>query len=249
MRLVRLGVNIDHVATLRQARRGSWPDPVEAARVCERAGASSIVCHLREDRRHIQDDDVRRLREAVTTRLNLEMSIAEEIVRAAVRIKPNQVTLVPERRQELTTEGGLNAVQLTRCLVPIVARLRQHGVEVSLFIDPARPQLEAAHRLGVPIVELHTGRYANARTVLARARQLRALRQAGEQGRTLGLRVAAGHGLDYDNVRALMQIPEIEELNIGYSIVSRALFIGMERAVAEMIELLQPARAHAVQAV
>ena len=249
MPAVRLGVNVDHVATVRQARRGSWPDPVEAARVCGRAGASSIVCHLREDRRHIQDHDVARLKRALAIPLNLEMSIATTVVRTALKIAPAQVTLVPECRQELTTEGGLDAAKFSRPLGAVIERFQQRAIAVSLFIDPSLRQLRASRTLGAQIVELHTGRYANARTASARQRQLHALRRAAEQGRIMGLAVAAGHGLDYDNVSAIARIPEIEELNIGYAIVSRALFVGLERAVADMVRLLQPTPAHAVQAV
>lgn len=242
---MRLGVNVDHVATLRQQRRGTAPDPVEAARVCERAGATSIVCHLREDRRHIQDRDVERLRRGITTRLNLEMSIAPDVVRAALRIRPDEVTLVPERRQELTTEGGLDARRMSRRLTPLVKRFQASGIEVSLFIDPATAQLEAARALGVRIIELHTGRYAEARTRTGQQRELRALQRAGVQARGLGLTVAAGHGLDYENVGPVAAIPEIEELNIGYAIITRAVWVGLEQAVREMAALLSPRRAHA----
>lgn len=242
---MRLGVNIDHIATVRQARRGATPDPVEAARVCERAGATSIVCHLREDRRHIQDRDVERLREAVTTHLNLEMSIAPSIVRAALRIRPDEVTLVPERRQELTTEGGLDARKLSRQLRPLIRQFQAQGIRVSLFIDPVDAQVRAAHAAGARIVELHTGRFAEAATATARRRELEALITAARLGRSLGLRVAAGHGLDYDNVRPVARIPEIEELNIGFSIISRALSVGLERAVREMLKRLTPRRVHA----
>ncbi|MBI2495499.1 MAG: pyridoxine 5'-phosphate synthase, partial [Candidatus Omnitrophica bacterium] len=231
---MRLGVNVDHIATLRQARRGEHPDPVEAALLCERSGAQSIVCHLREDRRHIHDQDVQRLKRTIATRLNLEMSVAPGIVNAALRIKPAQVTLVPERRQELTTEGGLDVVRLSRTLRPIIQAFQRREIDVSLFIDPVPEHLEAAARLGARIIELHTGCYANAKAQAAKDRALRALGRSGRQGRALGLVVAAGHGLDYDNVREVVQIPEIEELNIGFSIVTRALTVGLERAVEEM---------------
>ena len=244
---MRLGVNIDHVATLRQARRGRRPDPIEAARLCERSGASSIVCHLREDRRHIQDADVRRLNERVTTRLNLEMSIASRIVDIALAIRPAQVTLVPERRQELTTEGGLNAVRLGRSLRSLVRSFQDREIDVSLFIDPARDQLEAAREAGAMIVELHTGRYANAGSTAARRRERDAIRTAAKQGRSLGLIIAAGHGLDYDNVGAIAGIPEIEEVNIGFSIIARAVFVGFEQAVRDMVRRLEPGRRHALQ--
>ena len=239
---VRLGVNIDHIATVRQARRGDEPSPVGAALVCERAGAQSIVCHLREDRRHIQDEDVRRLVRRVKTRVNLEMSIAPQIVEVALAIRPAQVTLVPERRQELTTEGGLDVVKLQGRLRPLIRTFHGRGIEVSLFVDPVHRQLEAAREAGAGIVEIHTGRYANAASVAARTRELDVLQQAAARSRTLGLAVAAGHGLDYENVRAVVDIEEIEEVNIGFSIVTRALSVGLERAVAEMMALLAKPR-------
>ena len=246
MALMRLGVNIDHVATLRQARRGRTPDPVEAALVCERAGAASIVCHLREDRRHIQDDDVRRLRRAVATRLNLEMSLAKSVVDVALSARPDQVTLVPERRRELTTEGGLDVAALSRRLRPVLRAFRERGIAVSLFVDPVPTQLSAARDAGAAIVELHTGRYANAAPA-ARASALTELRRAAARSRSLGLSVAAGHGLDYENIRGITDIPEIEEANIGFSVISRALSAGLERAVREMVALLQPRNIHALQ--
>lgn len=245
---MRLGVNIDHIATVRQARRGRVPDPVEAALVCERAGATSIVCHLREDRRHIQDEDVRRLRERIATRLNLEMSIAGDVVDAALAIGPHQATLVPERRQELTTEGGLDVVRLAKRLQPLLRAFHDRGIEASLFIDPSSEQLRAAADLGASIVELHTGRYANATTARDRSRELKALQRGAAQGRALGLTVAAGHGLDYENVRDIVAIPEIVELNIGFSIITRALSVGLEPAVREMAQLLQPQQAHVLEA-
>jgi pyridoxine 5-phosphate synthase len=242
---MRLGVNVDHVATLRQQRRGTAPDPVEAARVCEQAGATSIVCHLREDRRHIQDRDVERLRRGVATRLNLEMSLAPDVVRAALRIRPDEVTLVPERRQELTTEGGLDARRLSRRLAPLIKRFHAAGIEVSLFIDPVAAQWQAAKAVGARTIELHTGRYAEAGSAAGRARELRALQRASAQARRLGLTVAAGHGLDYENVGPVAAIPDIEELNIGYAIITRAVWVGLEQAVREMAALLAPRRAHA----
>ena len=244
---MRLGVNIDHIATLRQARRGHWPDPVQAARLCERAGASSIVCHLREDRRHIQNEDVRRLKRVVN-RLNLEMSIARSIVQVALAVKPAQVTLVPERREELTTEGGLDVVKLSTTLRPLIRSFRQRRIEVSVFIDPIASQVRAAHRIGSDQIELHTGRYARARTTRARARELRALQRAASQGHALGLTIAAGHGLEYENVREIVRLQGIEELNIGFSIVTRALWVGLEQAVKDMVTLLEHQPAHAIQA-
>ncbi len=231
---MRLGVNIDHIATVRQARRGSDPDPVEAARICERAGAESIVCHLREDRRHIQDQDVRRLRRSITTRLNLEMSVAREIIDIALAVKPDQVTFVRERRQELTTEGGLNVRRMAARLRPLVRAFQARGITVSLFIDPVSDQVRAAHEAGVPMIELHTGRYAGASSRAGRRVALVTLQRSARYAARLGLQVAAGHGLDYDNVRAVALIPEVEELNIGFSIISRALFTGLDRAVRDM---------------
>ena len=239
---MRLGVNIDHVATVRQARRGTRPDPVEAALACERAGADSIVCHLREDRRHIQDADVRRLKRVLKTRLNLEMSIAPDVVRAALAIRPWRVTLVPERRQELTTEGGLDAARLTRRLATVVSAFHRRSIEVSVFIDPSAAQIRAAETLGVTVVELHTGRYADAPSVSARIRELRAIREAAALAASRGLEVAAGHGLDYDNTRAIAAISQIEELNIGFSMISRSLFVGLESAVRQMRALMERGR-------
>lgn len=231
---MRLGVNVDHVATVRQARLGLLPDPVEAALACQCAGADSIVCHLREDRRHIQDRDVARLLERLSVPLNLEMSIAPTIVSLALRLKPHQVTLVPERRRELTTEGGLDVIRLSRRLQGLVRRIQAHEIAVSLFVDPLRAQVEEAAASGARIIELHTGAYANARTSARRAGELATLRRSAARARALGLAVAAGHGLDYDNVKPIAAMPEIEELNIGFSIVSRALFVGIGQAVREM---------------
>lgn len=236
---MRLGVNIDHIATVRQARLGRAPDPLEAALVCQRAGADSIVCHLREDRRHIQDRDVERLRKRLATPLNLEMSIAPDIVAVALRVRPHQVTLVPERREELTTEGGLDAVGLSRPLTRLIRTFRAKRIEVSLFIDPAAAQIDAAARLGARIVELHTGRYAQASTTAQRACHLRILTRTAQHARRRGLVVAAGHGLDYHNVRRVVSIGEIEEVNIGFSIISRAVFAGLAQAVRDMRALLR----------
>ena len=245
--MMRLGVNVDHIATLRQARRGTQPDPVEAAKACEHAGARSIVCHLREDRRHMQDNDVRRLKQSVTTRLNLEMSVARAIVDVALSVTPDQVTLVPERRQELTTEGGLDVIRLRRRLEPLIRVFHRQRIEVSLFIDPSLRQLKAARDSGARIVELHTGRYANAMTPQARRRELELLMRAAAKGRELGLAIAAGHGLDYDNIPPIVRVPEIDEVNIGFSIITRALTVGLDRAVREMVVLLQPRTTHVLQ--
>ena len=235
---MRLGVNIDHVATLRQARCGAFPDPLDAALVCERAGATSIVCHLREDRRHIRDNDVRRIKKSARIPLNLEMSIARGIVEVALRIKPSQVTLVPERRSELTTEGGLDVERHSSRLGPVVEGFLAHGINVSLFVDPVKRQLVAARRIKAPIIELHTGKYANAKSHHSMARELDAIKRAAHLAREMGLEVAAGHGLDYRNVLPIAQIDEIEELNIGFSIIARSVSIGLELAVREMIAVI-----------
>ena len=235
--MAKLGVNIDHVATLRQARRSDEPDPCDAARICEAAGCDSIVCHLREDRRHIHDEDVRRLKRSVRTRLNLEMSIVPEIVRVACRIRPDQATLVPERRQELTTEGGLDVLKNERRVRSAVGKLKRSGIRVSLFINPVESQIDAAVRTGVDIIELHTGEYANAASSSIKRRELEKLRRAVEYAYRRGLEVNAGHGLDYDNVRPVAKIRHMNELNIGYSIIVKALFSGLDKAVREMVRI------------
>jgi len=235
----KLGVNVDHVATLRQARRGLEPDPVWAAQICERAGAHSIVAHLREDRRHINDRDIKRLKEAVTTSFNLEMSLNKGIVEIALGIGPNQVTLVPERRQEITTEGGLDVEGLFSLFKKIVPRLKKQGIEVSLFIDPIKTQIQKSHELGVATIELHTGAYANAKNPKTRMRALDTLKAAAAYTRSLGLQVNAGHGLNYENAQSVAEIEGIEELNIGHAIISRAVFVGLERAVREMAGLIR----------
>ena len=242
---MRLYVNIDHVATLREARRTDEPDPVRAAAAAEAGGADGITVHLREDRRHIQDRDVRALKASVTTVLNLELAAHDEIVRLACRLRPFQATLVPERRREVTTEGGLAVRPRDRRLRDVARRLTDAGVRVSLFIDPDRAAIEAAAALGVPAVELHTGRYARARTAGRRA-PLAALERATRLARRLGLAVHAGHGLTYTNVQPVAAIAGIEELNIGHSIVSNAVFWGIEDAVRRMRHLVDGARAPAV---
>ena len=233
----KLGVNVDHVATLRQARRGSSPSPVWAARTAQAAGADSIVCHLREDRRHIQDRDLPALKK-IGLPLNLEMAAHPEIVRIACGLKPYQATLVPERRQELTTEGGLDLRHGRDRLRNAVRRLSDAGIRVSLFIDPAPDQIRRAADLGVPMIELHTGAYARMRGALRR-RQLQKLRRAVGQARQEGLIVAAGHGLDYENVRPVAEILGVEELNIGFSIVAKAIELGFREAVRKMAGLIQ----------
>ncbi len=234
----RLGVNIDHVATLRQARRVRYPDPLEAARAAEAGGADGITVHLREDRRHIQDADVHALRAALRVGLNLEMAATPEMVTIALRVRPDDVCLVPERRQEITTEGGLDVAGTSAALAPAVARLRDAGLSVSLFVDPEEPQVAASARLGASAIELHTGRYCEVEDAAAVAAELAKLRAAALQGQALGLEVNAGHGLHYDNVRPIAALPGIQVLNIGHSIVARAVLVGMERAVREMRALV-----------
>lgn len=236
---MKLGVNIDHVATLRQARGGSVPDPIAAAQICEACGCDSIICHLRQDRRHINDDDLKNLRKTVKSKLNLEMSCAQEIVNIALEILPDQATLVPEGRQEITTEGGLDAVANQNLVKQVVKELDSAGIEVSLFIDPEESQIEAAKQVGVECIEFHTGRYANANTESQAHKQLQSLIQSAKFARGLGLKVFAGHGLNYDNVKRIAKIKEIEELNIGHSIISRAVFTGLESAVKEMLGLVR----------
>lgn len=236
--MVKLGVNIDHVATLREARKTYEPSPVEAARECIAAGCDSIVCHLREDRRHIKDEDVIILRK-LDTRLNLEMSVAKDIVDFACKLRPNQATLVPERRKEITTEGGLDVRANALAVGKAVSRLKSKGIDVSLFINPVKAQIDASIRAGATIIELHTGEYANAKTALARARQLSVLRDAVEYALSKGLEVNAGHGLNYDNVTAVARIDGMNELNIGHSIISRSVFVGLRPAVEEMLGLVR----------
>ena len=235
----RLYINIDHVATLRQARRADEPDPVAAAVACEAAGADGITAHLREDRRHIQDADVLRLRESVTTYFNLELAAVPEMVDIAARLCPQQVTLVPERREEITTEGGLDVISDPRRTAAAIEKLSSAGIRVSLFIDPTRDAVEQAARLGVPAIELHTGTYARDSSS---GGPLGALRASARVASELGLAVHAGHGLTVRNVRAVAAIPEIEELNIGHSIISRSVFVGIESAVREMLEAMRGAR-------
>ncbi len=242
--VLKLGVNIDHVATLREARyRGreqGEPDPVEAARLCESAGAHGITAHLREDRRHILDHDVGRLREVVQTRLNLEMANSPEIVAIALKLKPDIVCLVPERRQEVTTEGGLDAAGQWRALADTRQRMNDAAIDVSLFIAPDPAQVEAAARIGGQFIELHTGSYAeHFHDATLRAHELERLSAAARQAHALGLRVNAGHGLNCANLPALFRVPHLVELNIGHSIVSRAVFIGLPAAVQEMLQLMR----------
>lgn len=237
MRRMRLGVNIDHIATLRQARMGREPDPVQAAVLAELGGADQITVHLREDRRHIQDRDLELLRHTVQTGLDMEMAAVPEMVKIARRVGPELVTLVPEKRREITTEGGLNAVGRLSGLRKTVASLHRAGIRVALFIDPLPRQVRASGESGADAIEINTGRYSESRGEEA-LREMAKIRRAAALGRELALHVHAGHGLNYRNVFPILAIEEIEELNIGHSIVSRAVFVGLERAVREMRELL-----------
>lgn len=232
--MIRLGVNIDHVATVRQARRAKEPDPVAAAVLATLGGADGITVHLREDRRHIQDRDVHILRETVATRLNLEMATAEEVIRLALAVKPDEATLVPEKREELTTEGGLDVIANERSVRLTIERLKAAGIPVSLFIDPEPAQIDASHRFGSDAIEFQTASYSEAVGVASVNRELEKLRTAATRAVGLGLHVHMGHGLNYWNVQSVVCIAGVEELNIGHSIVSRAVLVGMERAVREM---------------
>lgn len=235
----KLGVNIDHIATLRQVRKAREPEPVWAAAICELAGCDGIVAHLREDRRHINERDVRLLKDTVKTKLNLEMSIAKEIVNIAVRIKPNQATLVPEKRQELTTEGGLDIISGKDKIAKAVRALKDKGIEVSLFIDPDKRQIEAAKKIGADLIELHTGKFANGQNKKETGFRLKELKDATRFAKEAGLCVAAGHGLNYSNAGDVAGIAGIEELNIGHSIIARAVFVGLECAVREMLKIVK----------
>jgi pyridoxine 5-phosphate synthase len=243
--MTKLGINIDHIATIRQARQALEPDPVAAAIIAELAGADGITVHLRGDRRHIQDSDVRRLRETVTTRLNLEMAATPEMVRIACGLRPDQVTLVPERENEITTEGGLNVAENAAVIKDAVSMLESRQIHVSLFIDPATEQIEASAKLGASMIELNTRAYSESApcsTDLAGEtfkKELQNVVNASELGSKMGLRVLAGHGLTYRNVRFISEIPEIEELNIGHNIIARASLVGLDRAVREMLQAMK----------
>jgi pyridoxine 5-phosphate synthase len=241
MKPVRLGVNIDHVATLRNARGGSHPDPLDAARAALAAGADGITLHLREDRRHIRDDDLARLRAAITAPINLEMAATEEMTSIAIATRPHAACIVPERREEVTTEGGLDAAGQRASLAPLIARLRDAGIRVSLFIDPDLAQLEAAAALGAPVVELHTGTYAH-----GGPGELDRLRHAAEAAERLGLECHAGHGLTYDNVSPVAALPQIAELNIGHFLIGEAILCGLGDTVRHMRALIAAARKEAV---
>jgi len=235
--LVRLGVNIDHVATLRQVRKAVEPDPVSAAVACEMAGADQITIHLREDRRHIQNRDVRLIREVVKTALNLEMAATSEMQEIALALRPDAVCIVPERREEVTTEGGLNLVDASPSLGDLVATVKDAGIHATAFLDPDLRQINEAARFRFDAVEIHTGAYANA-PPQRRAAELKKVKEAADAIRHLGMRVHAGHGLNYHNITALLTVPHLEEVNIGHSIVARAIMVGMERAVRDMLHLL-----------
>lgn len=237
-----LGVNIDHVATLRQARGTKYPDPVQAAIAAEAGGADGITLHLREDRRHIQDHDVVLIKEVISTRMNLEMAVTEEMLIFAEKIKPTYVCLVPERREELTTEGGLDIASHISKIREACERLQNSGITVSLFVDPDQRQIEASAKCGAQFIEIHTGHYADAANKLTEKQELDRIIQAVEFAVSLGFQVNAGHGLHYDNVQAIAAIPQIYELNIGHSIVSQAIFFGLEEAVQRMKFLLETAR-------
>jgi pyridoxine 5-phosphate synthase len=239
---IALGVNIDHVATVRQARRARYPDPLYAALMAEEAGADSITLHLREDRRHIQDRDVTTMREALQTRMNLEMALTEEMIRIAQRVLPQDCCLVPESRQEVTTEGGLDVLGQNARIGDAVQALGKSGIRVSLFVDPDPEQIEAAHRAGAPVIELHTGAYSDS-TGAALAREFERLCAAAKFAARLGLIVNAGHGLNYHNVEPIAAIPEIVELNIGHAIVARSITDGLAKAVRDMKGLMRAARA------
>jgi pyridoxine 5-phosphate synthase len=235
----KLGVNVDHVGTLRQARGGAWPDPVQAALIAQKAGAHSIVMHLREDRRHIQDADLFRAKKSLSIRLNLEMSAAASIVKVAARLCPDQATLVPEKRQEKTTEGGLDLFGTPKKLWHCIETLKKKKITISLFIDPEIRQIREAARLGVEAVEFHTGDYANQMTRRGKRGQLDRLKEAVCCAREMKITAHAGHGLDYENVKEICKIKALDELNIGYAIVARALWVGMDRAVRQMLGLLR----------
>jgi pyridoxine 5-phosphate synthase len=237
--VAKLGLNVDHVATVRQARGGVEPDPVTAAALGELAGAEGITIHLREDRRHIQDRDLEILRRTVKTRINLEMAATQEMVRIALKTRPEQVTLVPEKRQELTTEGGLDVILNLKSISDAVKRLKDGGIVVSLFVDPHQEQIKAASKTGADYIEIHTGAYAEARDWASQERELETIDTAIKLARKVGMGVNAGHGLNYVNIKALAAIGGIEEYNIGHSIMARAILVGLDRAVRDMVELIK----------
>ena len=236
--MIKLGVNIDHVATLREARKGVWPDVIAAAKVCEMAGAHQITVHLREDRRHIQDRDVELLRQVLNIRLNLEMGASDEIIAIAHRIRPDVICLVPERRQEVTTEGGLDVAGQQKRLAEVVGGFNADGIEVSMFIDPDRKQVDASKAAGAKYIELHTGAYANAKGARA-GEEFRRIEEAGLYAQEIGLVFNAGHGLSIRNLAPVAAIPGLHEVNIGHDIIARAIFIGLENAIHEILDILE----------
>ncbi|MFP3983820.1 MAG: pyridoxine 5'-phosphate synthase [Desulfurivibrionaceae bacterium] len=237
--MVKLAINVDHIATLRQARGIAEPDPVLAAGICELAGAAGIVVHLREDRRHIQDRDVRILRDTVKSKLNLEMGATEEIIKIALDLKPDMVTLVPEKRQELTTEGGLDAAGQQKHLAGVINRMSEAGIPVSLFIDPASEQVAASKEIGATFVEIHTGRYSDAVNEEEENREFEHIARSVQEARAAGLRVNGGHGLNYLNTARIAALPDIEELSIGHAVMARAILVGLNQAVREMLALIR----------
>ena len=241
MTKLRLGINIDHVATVRNARGGDNPDPVRAARLAQEAGADGITAHLREDRRHIRDEDIAALKQHLTIPLNLEMAATDEMLAIALKHRPHAVCIVPEKREERTTEGGIDCISGFARLQPVVAALKGAGIRVSLFIEPDRKQIDAAHNLGAPVIELHTGAYAHA-TGDARTHMLKHIINGAEFGADLGLEIHAGHGLTYDNVKPIAAIPHIVELNIGHFLIGEAIFVGLGNAMARMRNAMKEAR-------
>lgn len=236
--MIQLAVNIDHIATIREARGGIEPDPVAGAAIAELAGAVGIVCHLREDRRHVNDRDLKTLRETVKTKLDLEMAATPEVIQIAIETLPELVTFVPEKREELTTEGGLNVASKLHFYTDIVSQMHQHDIAVSFFIEPLTEQINAAATAGAEIIEFHTGTYANARTSTEQQTELAKLREAATYAKSLNLKVTGGHGLNYVNIRPICSIPEFEEVSIGHAVMARAIFSGLDRAVRDMVDLL-----------
>ena len=239
---MRLAINIDHIATLREARDDIEPDPITAAHICELAGADGIVCHLREDRRHINDRDLRLLRETIKTKLDLEMAATEELLKIASDTLPDLSTLVPEKREELTTEGGLDVKSKKHYLSEYVNELHKHEINVSMFIDPIEEQIEASAEVGADFIEIHTGDYANSRTEEEFLENLRKIEHAAKFAKSLGLRVNAGHGINYYNIKPILKIKEIEECSIGFAIIARSVFVGLDRAVRDMIDIIRQYR-------
>ncbi len=237
-----LGVNIDHIATLRQARGTNYPSPVDGALLCEKSGADSITLHLREDRRHIQDEDVWLLRDKLTTKMNLEMAATDEMVSIACDVKPRDCCLVPEKREELTTEGGLDVVSQVQRMTDVCSRLAQSNITVSLFIDAQKSQIDAAKQCGAPVIELHTGHYADAKNEFEQASELERIKEMAIYAHSIGLQVNAGHGLTMENTASIARLDKIVELNIGHSIISRSVFVGLESAVKEMKKLMLDSR-------